>query len=318
MRKVEMSMGFRGQWRGFTLIEVLASLAIVSIALAALAPSVAVAVLGRLQSQRVEVATQLALGELDRFRGVMDLGSEELDSRTPLPIPPPGPPVTFQTPPPIGTGRGFRAFPLPASLLPLNAVPPTPAPSQVRMGTEPFLARVNPPGVGFSSGVRQDPTVKCFPWVSPDNAPCDPFGGVEYVIQVFRDPGENCCIASSVRPQVNNDPVGFCEGSTAALQQLQINDAVGLPVSPIQSGGDLLLRPCLYTMTVRVYYRTAFDANGIPNAGLTTQPIRPFAIGGRVIGQAPMTQNPLVVMSAEMGRASSLLQFRGGTPSPIP
>ena len=305
------------QGRGFTLIEVLASLAIVSIALAALAPSVAVAVLGRLQSQRVEVATQLAIGELDRFRATMDLGSEPLDSRTPLPIPTaPATPLDFMTPSPLPNVRGFRAYPLPAWRLPLNAVPPTPLPSQVRPGTEPFLARVNPPGVGFTNGVRQDPTAKCFPWTSPDNATCDPFNRVEYVIQIFRDPGEMCCIASSVRPEVNNERVGFCRGNDDPMRRMQINDAVGLPASPLQTGTELLLRPCLYTMTVRVYYRTAFDANGIPNPGLTVEPIRPFAIGGQVLGQGPMTQNPLVVMSGEMGRASSLLQFRGATPTP--
>ncbi|MEN9252142.1 MAG: prepilin-type N-terminal cleavage/methylation domain-containing protein [Thermostichales cyanobacterium HHBFW_bins_127] len=302
---------------GFTLVEVLAALAIVSIALAALAPSVAVAVLSRLQSQRIEVATQLAIGELDRFRTAMDMGSEPLDNRTPMPTPDPAAtPATFQTPIPSLNGPGFRAYPLPASRLPNNAIPPTPHPSQVRSGPEPFLSRVNPPGVGFANGVLGDPTAKCFPWTSPDNAPCDPFERVEYVVQIFRDPGRNCCVASSVRPEVNNQRVSFCEGTSPEVRRQQINDSIPLPASPLQSGGDELLRPCLFTMTVRVYHRTAFSPNGIPNPGLGIEPIRPFAIGGQVVGQGPMTQNPLVVMSAEMGRAGSLFQFLGATPTP--
>lgn len=59
--------------RGFTLVEVLASLLIVSVALAALAPVLALVAYRRVLSERIEVAGQLARAEVDRIRAVVDI-----------------------------------------------------------------------------------------------------------------------------------------------------------------------------------------------------------------------------------------------------
>ncbi|NJK63545.1 MAG: prepilin-type N-terminal cleavage/methylation domain-containing protein [Synechococcaceae cyanobacterium SM2_3_1] len=58
--------------KGFNLIEVIVSLLIVSIALAALAPALALAAYRRVLAERIEVGTQLAQGEIDRIRSLVD------------------------------------------------------------------------------------------------------------------------------------------------------------------------------------------------------------------------------------------------------
>ncbi len=60
------------QEKGFNLIEVIVSLLIVSIALAALAPALALAAYRRVLAERIEVGTQLAQGEIDRVRSLVD------------------------------------------------------------------------------------------------------------------------------------------------------------------------------------------------------------------------------------------------------
>lgn len=59
--------------QGFTLLEVIASLLIVSVALAALTPVFALVAWRRGTSARIELATQLALSEIDRVRSIVDL-----------------------------------------------------------------------------------------------------------------------------------------------------------------------------------------------------------------------------------------------------
>ncbi len=58
---------------GFSLIEVLASVIIVAIAMAALAPALTLVAYRRAMSERVEVANQLAQAEVDRIRTLVDL-----------------------------------------------------------------------------------------------------------------------------------------------------------------------------------------------------------------------------------------------------
>ncbi|MEO1131488.1 MAG: prepilin-type N-terminal cleavage/methylation domain-containing protein [Cyanobacteria bacterium J06639_1] len=60
--------------RGFALLEVLASVVIVLVALAALSPTLVIAAATRIQSRRIEAATNLAYQELDRARQVLDRG----------------------------------------------------------------------------------------------------------------------------------------------------------------------------------------------------------------------------------------------------
>ncbi|MFS8779726.1 prepilin-type N-terminal cleavage/methylation domain-containing protein [Synechococcus sp. W55.1] len=58
---------------GFTLIEVLASVVIVALAMAALAPALTLIAYRRAMTERVEVANQLAQAEVDRIRTLVDL-----------------------------------------------------------------------------------------------------------------------------------------------------------------------------------------------------------------------------------------------------
>jgi prepilin-type N-terminal cleavage/methylation domain-containing protein len=58
---------------GFSLIEVLASVIIVAIALTALTPVLTLVAYRRAMSERIEVASQLAQGEVDRIRTLVDL-----------------------------------------------------------------------------------------------------------------------------------------------------------------------------------------------------------------------------------------------------
>ncbi|MDX2272173.1 MAG: prepilin-type N-terminal cleavage/methylation domain-containing protein [Cyanobacteriota bacterium] len=79
--------------RGFSLLEVLASLVIVSVALAALTPVLALMGYRRVQSERVEVAAQLAQGEVDKIRALLDTqnpGGTPPDGYTLADIPPDG------------------------------------------------------------------------------------------------------------------------------------------------------------------------------------------------------------------------------------
>jgi prepilin-type N-terminal cleavage/methylation domain-containing protein len=66
---------------GFTMVEVLVSLLIVSVALAAIAPALAISVLSRVHSQRLEQAGFLARQELDRVRSIVDGGKNNIKTR---------------------------------------------------------------------------------------------------------------------------------------------------------------------------------------------------------------------------------------------
>jgi prepilin-type N-terminal cleavage/methylation domain-containing protein len=61
------------QAEGFTLIEVLASVVLVALAMAALAPTLAVIAYRRAMSERVELANRLAQEEVDRIRTLVDI-----------------------------------------------------------------------------------------------------------------------------------------------------------------------------------------------------------------------------------------------------
>jgi prepilin-type N-terminal cleavage/methylation domain-containing protein len=58
---------------GFTLIEVLASVVLVALAMAALAPTLTVIAYRRAMSERVELANRLAQEEVDRIRTLVDI-----------------------------------------------------------------------------------------------------------------------------------------------------------------------------------------------------------------------------------------------------
>ncbi|MFT0796283.1 prepilin-type N-terminal cleavage/methylation domain-containing protein, partial [Synechococcus sp. H70.1] len=58
---------------GFTLIEVLSSVVIVALAMAALAPTLTVIAYRRAMSERVELANRLAQEEVDRIRTLVDI-----------------------------------------------------------------------------------------------------------------------------------------------------------------------------------------------------------------------------------------------------
>ncbi|MFS8741099.1 prepilin-type N-terminal cleavage/methylation domain-containing protein [Synechococcus sp. WC10meta] len=61
------------QAEGFTLIEVLASVVLVALAMAALAPTLTVIAYRRAMSERVELASRLAQEEVDRIRTLVDI-----------------------------------------------------------------------------------------------------------------------------------------------------------------------------------------------------------------------------------------------------
>ncbi|GAB4217335.1 MAG: hypothetical protein OHK0012_21510 [Synechococcales cyanobacterium] len=299
---------------GFTLLEVLAALAIVSIGLAALAPSIAVAVLGRLQSQRIEVATQLAQAELDRYRNVLDQGPLPF---TGTPAPPTAVP-SFPTPTPTPTiglptptvipSPGFRGYNVGLPYMPDNGVPPTPGNSMVANFANAY-ANIPPPGFRntaatqtYTDGLVGDPTVKCFPWTDPTYASCHDFASKDYVIQVFRDVGVSCCVRNNGN---NGNPIDgtrdpFCQGVNPAVRARQIDDADGNPGS-----GTDLLRPCAFNMTVRVYHRSAFTSAGFPNANLGRDPARAFVNSSinRSVAEAP-----LAVLSAQLASGGSNLR----------
>ncbi|MGQ9838911.1 MAG: type IV pilus modification PilV family protein [Cyanobacteriota bacterium] len=65
------------QEQGFSLLEVLASVVIVAIAMASLAPALTLVAYRRAMSERVEVANQLAQAEVDRIRTLANLDQLE-------------------------------------------------------------------------------------------------------------------------------------------------------------------------------------------------------------------------------------------------
>ncbi len=62
--------------RGLSLLEVIASVVIVTIALAAITPAITLAILSRLHSERVETGNFLAQQEIERIRSLVDKGPE--------------------------------------------------------------------------------------------------------------------------------------------------------------------------------------------------------------------------------------------------
>lgn len=85
---------------GFSLVEVLAALVIVLIALAALSPSIILAAATRVHTQRIEAATNLAYQTIDQARATLDRGPA---TYTPADLPPVDPSYPVVGVPPAGT-----------------------------------------------------------------------------------------------------------------------------------------------------------------------------------------------------------------------
>lgn len=72
---------------GLTLIECLVAIAVMGLTAAAIGPMMIFSVATRVQNQRAEQALQLAQGEIDRVRLVVELGGEYKDKLDALPLP---------------------------------------------------------------------------------------------------------------------------------------------------------------------------------------------------------------------------------------
>lgn len=70
--------------QGFTLLETLVAIVIIAIVSAAIAPPILLATATRVQNQRVEQATQLARGEVDRIRLLVEQGQYQPADLPPL------------------------------------------------------------------------------------------------------------------------------------------------------------------------------------------------------------------------------------------
>lgn len=64
--------------QGFTLLETLVAILIIGIAIAAIAPPILLSAATRVQNQRVEQATQLARGEMNRIKFLVERGNYEI------------------------------------------------------------------------------------------------------------------------------------------------------------------------------------------------------------------------------------------------
>jgi type II secretory pathway pseudopilin PulG len=69
-----IALSQRNVSNGLSLLEVMAAFAMVSIALAALGPTITLAATSRIHSRRIEAATNLAYSELDRVRNLVHQG----------------------------------------------------------------------------------------------------------------------------------------------------------------------------------------------------------------------------------------------------
>lgn len=74
LRKVALLMRRRPLEQGLTLMECLVAIAVIAIVSAAIAPTVLLAAATRVQNQRAEQATQLAQGEVDRIKLLLERG----------------------------------------------------------------------------------------------------------------------------------------------------------------------------------------------------------------------------------------------------
>lgn len=158
---------------GFTMVEVLVSLLIVSIALAAIAPALALSVLSRVHSQRLEQAGFLARQELDRVRAIVDNGASAIGSKfDELPV------IAGNTTAFMAADNTLIAGSAPDFTLPFSNVAP---PRDLDKNT-----------------------VQCWKKDSPDQLfPCDAAimsnPETQYIIQLFRDEGLPC-LDSSLDP----------------------------------------------------------------------------------------------------------------------
>jgi prepilin-type N-terminal cleavage/methylation domain-containing protein len=108
--------------QGLTLVECLVAIVIIAIVSAAIAPPILLAAATRLQNQRVEQATQLARGEVDRIRLLVERGQYQTADL---------PPSSAQNP--------IRGTPAPNGI---NNIAST------RTSTQGFLIDLNPTRVG--------------------------------------------------------------------------------------------------------------------------------------------------------------------------
>lgn len=77
--------------RGFTLVESLMAMVLISIVVVAMTPPIFLAVGTRVQNRRAEQAMQLAQGEIDRIRVLVEQGTYENGYLPDIPDPPPLP-----------------------------------------------------------------------------------------------------------------------------------------------------------------------------------------------------------------------------------
>ncbi len=78
-RPIPLPVTDQPQQQGFTLIEVLVSVVLVSIALAAILPSVIVSAANQINTQRIEEADALAFGAVSELRTLVESGEYEED-----------------------------------------------------------------------------------------------------------------------------------------------------------------------------------------------------------------------------------------------
>lgn len=268
--------------RGFTLVEVLVSLLIVSLGLAALAPILALVVYRRVQSERVEVASQLAQGEIDRIRALVDRGPREFDASSST--------ITLNTLPLAG-GDFSRTAADAVEFVGGNAEPPTNVPANFTTIT------------AYNPEIQNDTLVTLVQIKKNETAaenPTDPAfqsdPARQYIIQSYRNVGDVC------RDERGREYVSTAAAVTDPSEQVFDPDFVS----------DGIVDPCSFRMAVRVYHRFSFTPDGtgrqypLDDPDFLSRPASAVVSGNSNDAWVEMLARPMTVLEAEVGESGSL------------
>jgi len=211
--------------RGLTLIEGLVAIIIVSITLVSITPPIFWATGTRVQNRRAEQALQLAQGEIDRVRTVMDQG-----------------PANTKLLPADAGVTNLRSASIPAPTTPGN------------------IATVNPKCTSVDDGI---PAVNKYTQVNTDPNPENPNDcKANFLIQTFRSTGLD---ENGLVPTGNIAPAGFVMGVRvySIVAETNLKNSKGLTEQASLKGtnglGNQLTRP------LAVQYSTIVRSNASQN-----------------------------------------------------
>ena len=215
--------------QGLTLIEGLVAIVVVAITLVSITPPIFWATGTRVQNRRAEQALQLAQGEIDRVRTLMDQGQATLDLLPPVPTGA----AKFR-------GTGSTNVPAPTGQKDSNVI------------------TVNPRCVNRDDGKSPTSATK-YVQINTDPNPDDPSDcKANFLIQTFRSAGLN---SSVVAPATGEIPEGFVMGVRvySFVAKGNLDNSKGLPEQASLKGtnglGNQLTRP------LAVQYSTIVRSN---------------------------------------------------------